>query len=56
MILNDAGIGLTINGKSFSYTQPIVAKVGDRPRIRYMNEGLMIRPMHLHGLEQLVFS
>ncbi|MDX1664756.1 MAG: copper oxidase [Candidatus Promineifilaceae bacterium] len=56
MILNDAGIGLTINGKSFPYTQPMTAKLGDKIRIRYMNEGLMIHPMHLHGLEQLVFS
>jgi FtsP/CotA-like multicopper oxidase with cupredoxin domain len=56
LVLNDAGIGLTLNGKSFPYTQPIVAKLGDRLRIRYMNEGLMIHPMHLHGLEQLVFA
>ncbi len=54
MILNDSGLGYTINGKSFPYTQPIVAKKGDRVRIRYMNEGLMIHPMHLHGLPQLV--
>ncbi len=56
MILNDSGLGYTINGKSFPYTQPIVAKVGDRIRIRYMNEGLMIHPMHLHGMPQLVFA
>ncbi|MBI3241812.1 MAG: copper oxidase [Chloroflexi bacterium] len=56
MVLNDTGIGLTINGKSFPYTQPIVAKLGDRIRIRYMNEGLLIHPMHLHGLPQQVFS
>ncbi len=55
-IMNDTGIGLTINGKSFPATQPIVARLGDKIRIRYMNEGLMIHPMHLHGLEQLVFS
>jgi FtsP/CotA-like multicopper oxidase with cupredoxin domain len=54
--LNDTAIGLTINGKSFPYTQPILAKVGDRIRIRYMNEGLLIHPMHLHGLEQEVFA
>ncbi len=54
MILNDSGIGLTINGKSFPYTQPIVAKLGQKIRIRYMNEGLLIHPMHLHGLPQLV--
>ena len=57
LIVNDSGgIGFSINAKSFPYTQPIIAKVGDRLRIRYMNEGLMIHPMHLHGLEQLVFS
>lgn len=56
MVLNDSGIGLTINGKSFPYTQPIIAKLGDKLRIRYMNEGLLIHPMHLHGIEQLVFS
>jgi len=47
MVLNDVGIGLTINGKSFPYTQPIVAKLGSTFRIRYMNEGVMIHPMHL---------
>jgi FtsP/CotA-like multicopper oxidase with cupredoxin domain len=56
MILNDTGIGLTINGKSFPYTQPLTAKLGEKLRIRYMNEGLMIHPMHLHGIPQLVFS
>jgi FtsP/CotA-like multicopper oxidase with cupredoxin domain len=56
MILNDSGLGYTINGKSFPYTQPIIAKLGDRIRIRYMNEGLMIHPMHLHGMPQLVFA
>ncbi len=53
---NDTGIGLTLNGKSFPSTQPILAKLGDRIRIRYLNEGLLIHPMHLHGLEQLVFA
>jgi manganese oxidase len=56
LILNDAGIGITINGKGFPYTQPILARKGEKIRIRYMNEGLMIHPMHLHGLEQLVFA
>jgi FtsP/CotA-like multicopper oxidase with cupredoxin domain len=56
IVLNDTGIGFTINGKSFPYTQPIIAKLGDKLRIRYMNEGLLIHPMHLHGIEQLVFS
>jgi manganese oxidase len=56
MVLNDTGIGLTINGKSFPYTQPLTAKLGQKLRIRYMNEGLMIHPMHLHGIRQQVFS
>ena len=48
--------GFTLNGKGFPNTQPIIAKKGEVIRVRYMNEGLMIHPMHLHGLEQLVFS
>lgn len=53
LILNDGPLGYTINGKGFPATQPVVANVGDRIRIRYMNEGLQIHPMHLHGMPQL---
>lgn len=56
LILNDSTLGFTVNGKSFPYTQPIVANRGDKIRIRYMNEGLMIHPFHLHGIPQLVIS
>lgn len=56
LILNDSSLGFTLNGKGFPYTQPVAAKFGDRIRIRYMNEGLMIHPMHLHGIPQLVFA
>ncbi len=56
MILNDGPLGYTINGKGFPATQPIVANVGDRVRIRYMNEGLQIHPMHLHGMPQRVVA
>ena len=56
MVLNDSGIGFTINGKSFPYTQPILAKVGERIRIRYMNEGISIHPMHTHGFPMTVFN
>jgi FtsP/CotA-like multicopper oxidase with cupredoxin domain len=56
MILNDSALGFTINGKSFPYTQPLTAKVGEVIRLRYMNEGLMIHPMHLHGMPQTVIS
>ena len=49
MILNDYNVGLTINGKSFPATGAIVAKKGEKIRIRFMNEGLQIHPMHTHG-------
>jgi len=54
MILNDGPIGgFTINGKGFPSTEPVVCKKGEKILIRYMNEGLMIHPMHLHGMPQL---
>jgi len=56
MILNDQLGGFTLNGKGFPATEPVVAKKGQKLRIRYMNEGQMIHPMHLHGLPQLVFA
>jgi FtsP/CotA-like multicopper oxidase with cupredoxin domain len=57
MVLNDGPIGAySINGKTFPATQPIVAKKGQRVLVRYMNEGLMIHPMHLHGMPQTVFA
>ncbi len=57
LILNDGPIGgYTINGKSFPATQPVMAKKGEKVLIRYMNEGLMIHPMHLHGMPQLVIA
>lgn len=57
MILNDAGaIGLSLNAKSFPATAPIMAKSGETVEIHYMNEGLQIHPMHLHGIPQLVVA
>ncbi len=57
MVLNDAGvIGLSLNGKSFPATAPVIAKQGDWVEVQYMNEGLQIHPMHLHGLPQLVIA
>jgi FtsP/CotA-like multicopper oxidase with cupredoxin domain len=56
LILNDSGQGFTINGKSFPATQPLTAKLGEKVRIRYMNEGLLIHPVHLHGMPQQVFA
>jgi len=57
MILNDAGtIGLSLNGKSFPATEPIVVEEDDWIVIHYYNEGLQIHPMHLHQMPQLVFA
>lgn len=55
-ILNDSLLGFTVNGKGFPYTQPLTAKVGEKVRIRFYNEGLMIHPMHLHGMPMEVFA
>lgn len=57
MMLNDAGtIGLTLNGKSFPATAPMVVKRGEWALVHYLNEGFMAHPMHLHGLEQVVIA
>ncbi len=39
----------TFNGKVFPGTAPLVAKTGDRVRIRIGNVGQDIHPIHLHG-------
>lgn len=56
MILNDMHHGFTINGKSFPATQPKTVKRGTRLRMRFMNEGAMLHPMHLHGMPMTVFA
>jgi FtsP/CotA-like multicopper oxidase with cupredoxin domain len=57
MVLNDAGaIGLSLNGKSFPATAPVISKVGEWTQIDYYNEGYQIHPMHLHGVPQLVIA
>ncbi|HET7483184.1 MAG TPA: multicopper oxidase domain-containing protein [Actinomycetota bacterium] len=56
MVLNDGPLGFTLNGKGFPATQPLAVQQGDTVRIRYMNEGLQIHPMHLHGLPQKVIA
>jgi FtsP/CotA-like multicopper oxidase with cupredoxin domain len=48
-ISNDAVGGFTINGRGFPATSPIVAKLGETIVIRFMNEGNMTHPWHLHG-------
>lgn len=57
MILNDAGtIGLSLNGKSFPATEPLVLNQGEWASITYYNEGLQSHPMHLHQFPQLVYA
>ncbi len=57
MVLNDAGvIGLTLNGKSFPATEPLVLAKGQWASVHYYNEGLTAHPMHLHGFPQLVYA
>jgi FtsP/CotA-like multicopper oxidase with cupredoxin domain len=56
MILNDANGGFTLNGKGFPATAPLTAKVGEKILIRYMNEGAVIHPMHLHGFPMTVIA
>ena len=56
MILNDGFHGYTLNGKGFPATEPIVAKLGQKVRLRFMNEGMMIHPMHLHGMHMTVIA
>jgi FtsP/CotA-like multicopper oxidase with cupredoxin domain len=54
MVLNDLNLGFTINGKGFPATDALTAKLGEKVLIRYLNEGVMNHPMHLHGLPQLI--
>jgi len=48
-ISNDVLGGFTINGHGFPATVPVLAAVGETVRIRFMNEGVMMHPWHLHG-------
>ena len=56
MVVNDGPLGFTLNGKGFPATEPISVSQGDLIRVRYMNEGLQIHPMHLHGMRQQVIA
>jgi FtsP/CotA-like multicopper oxidase with cupredoxin domain len=48
-ISNDELGGFTINGHGFPATVPILAALGETVRVRFMNEGIMMHPWHLHG-------
>jgi FtsP/CotA-like multicopper oxidase with cupredoxin domain len=55
-ISNDVLGGFTINGRGFPATAPIVATLGDTIVIRFMNEGQMMHPWHVHGMPMRVVA
>ncbi|HET9457463.1 MAG TPA: multicopper oxidase domain-containing protein, partial [Candidatus Limnocylindrales bacterium] len=55
-ISNDSLGGFTINGRGFPATAPIVANLGEKIAIRFMNEGSMMHPWHLHGMPMHVVA
>jgi FtsP/CotA-like multicopper oxidase with cupredoxin domain len=55
-ISNDTLGGFTINGRGFPATAPIVAGLGETIVIRFMNEGVMMHPWHLHGMPMRVVA
>jgi hypothetical protein len=55
-ISNDALGGFTINGRGFPATQPLTAMLGEVIVIRFMNEGVMTHPWHLHGMPMRVVA
>jgi len=56
MVLNDLMLGFTINGKGFPATDAVVANKGERVLVRFLNEGVMSHPMHLHGMPMEVIA
>ena len=48
-VIGELGGFFVINGKAFPSTDPIEAKLGERVRIRLVNLGEMVHPMHSHG-------
>ncbi|MFP5342270.1 MAG: multicopper oxidase domain-containing protein [Candidatus Limnocylindria bacterium] len=48
-ISNDTLGGFTINGHGFPAVVPVVAALGEKVLVRFMNEGIMMHPWHSHG-------
>lgn len=46
----------TINGKSFPATEDMVVNEGDQVRVRVINTGYQVHPMHLHGKRMTVVA
>lgn len=45
---------LTMNGKSAPATTPVVCRLGERVRVRFVNLGMDHHPMHIHGTTWVV--
>jgi FtsP/CotA-like multicopper oxidase with cupredoxin domain len=55
-ISNDSLGGFTINGHGFPAVVPVLAAMGETVRVRFMNEGTMMHPWHLHGYKMKVVA
>jgi manganese oxidase len=40
---------IVINGRSWPHTERLAYRVGDTVRMRVINAGALVHPMHLHG-------
>jgi FtsP/CotA-like multicopper oxidase with cupredoxin domain len=55
-ISNDALGGFTVNGHGFPATVPVLVASGETILIRFMNEGVMTHPWHLHGYRMRIVA
>ena len=55
-ISNDALGGFTVNGHGFPATVPVLVASGETVLIRFMNEGVMTHPWHLHGYRMRIVA
>jgi FtsP/CotA-like multicopper oxidase with cupredoxin domain len=55
-ISNDELGGFTINGHGFPAVVPVLGAIGETVRVRFMNEGIMMHPWHLHGYKMKVVA
>ena len=55
-ISNDQLGGFTINGHGFPAVVPVLGAIGETVRVRFMNEGIMTHPWHLHGYRMKVVA
>jgi FtsP/CotA-like multicopper oxidase with cupredoxin domain len=56
VMIGDSFLGLVLNGKTFPYTYPLKAKVGERVHIRLIDTGDMVHPIHIHGFPFLLVA